>query len=821
LHCPRYFSHILNLVLNNDILKMFSTNLLSRSAYVTFSLLFSIMFYLASAAAITGDTGSVPKSNGPVLEETQTYAMLAGLSDEQVRKMLLKELQNEADAEKLNKPQDIDGSGGIFGEMLRILSSQTDDSERQLQQLWAGLPDILPDLYKVFLALCPLGMSTFQGALTNFILVILFITIGLIAELLIKKFFLAKYFKIDADKLDTMTNSNKLFASVTKELPDLIGLLFFFGASYFSFFAFAGVNSPLVQLFFLAILLTISFIRALSISLHILLSPSVQFFRILPLDCGPAKYIHRSIVWTFSYIIAVLMLSTVVGQLGAKPQTVLLLNLIFASLLLLVTGLAVLYFRIRVKEHIISDLDAESAARSWGRQQFAAVWHILAILYLIVLWVLLVNSIANADSDQTSRGAFLLSFFVVPIWMVVDRIIQLVVRYAMSTLNIYQANYEDDAEVEEEIAAARENGRQLYLKVDKIARTGVVIALLVWVASLWNIKIPLISNLTDVLLDGVIIMALALLVWKFISSWIEQKIQESIPEGEEETSSDAEFGTAPTRGRSYTLLPMVRKFIGTVLVVMVTMTILSSMGVDIGPLLAGAGVIGLAVGFGAQKLVADMFSGFFYLMDDAFRVGEYLTAGSVSGTVESITLRNVMLRHHRGMLQIVPHSELGAITNFMRGGMVVKFNLDFPYDANIDQIRKIIKKVGQAMLKDEELGDDFIQPVKSQGVRAITNSVMTIRVKFTAKPGTHFVIRREAFKRITEALAAKGIHYAHKKVIVDVPGLIDAQSEEKLTGEQIQAVASSAGAAGLASINEEEKAAAQKGNSSPKSNSPV
>ena len=74
--------------------------------------------------------------------------------------------------------------------------------------------------------------------------------------------------------------------------------------------------------------------------------------------------------------------------------------------------------------------------------------------------------------------------------------------------------------------------------------------------------------------------------------------------------------------------------------------------------------------------VADVFSGFFYLLDDAFRVGEYLQAGSVSGAVEAITLRNVMLRHHRGMLQIVPYSELGAIANFMRGGIVVKFNLE-------------------------------------------------------------------------------------------------------------------------------------------------
>ena len=246
---------------------------------------------------------------------------------------------------------------------------------------------------------------------------------------------------------------------------------------------------------------------------------------------------------------------------------------------------------------------------------------------------------------------------------------------------------------------------------------------------------------------------------------------------------------------------MLRKLIGTVLVVMVLLIVISSLGVNIAPLLAGAGVVGLAIGFGAQKLVSDVLSGFFFLLDDAFRVGEYIQAGSIKGTVEAITLRNVMLRHHRGMLQVVPHSDLGAITNYMRGGIVIKFPLEFPYDTNIDQVRKIIKKVGIAMLEDEELGDDFILPVKSQGVNEITNSVMVIRVKFTAKPGKQFVIKREAFRRITEALNAKGIYYAHRKVIVDFPedARMDTQSEQ---GRQ-QAL--EAGAAAALAVQTEEQ----------------
>jgi small-conductance mechanosensitive channel len=437
----------------------------------------------------------------------------------------------------------------------------------------------------------------------------------------------------------------------------------------------------------------------------------------------------------------------------------------------------------------------------WGLEQFASIWHFLALLYLLVLWLLLVQSISI--EGYGSKNAFILSFFVLPIWMIADKIAGWLVLYAMSTLKIYDENAcpdgSDPAQVELHV-----KGKKLYLSSRFAARILVVVILGIWIAGLWNITIPFISKLGSVATDALIIMTLAMFFWRFVSSWIESKINETGHETEKNNQgNDNEWG-AVARGRSYTLLPMIRKFIASVLVIMVTMTILSSLGVDIGPLLAGAGVVGLAVGFGAQKLVADMFSGFFYLLDDAFRVGEYLQAGSVSGTVESITLRNIMLRHHRGMLQIVPHSELGPITNFMRGGIIVKFNLDFNYDADIEKIRKIIKKVGIAMLEDEEIGGDFIQPVKSQGVREISNSVMTIRVKFTAKPGTHFVIRREAYRRITESLQKNGIEYAKKQVIVDVPGLSRRNGEPELTPDEVEKIVDAAG--GAARILEEQEA---------------
>ena len=640
-----------------------------------------------------------------------------------------------------------------------------------------------------------------QGALLNVFLVIVFISLGYLAELFIRRFFIKNRFLSVSDSVNVeMGTTDKFMATLARVLPDFLGIIIFASASYIAFIAFIWTDSPFVQLFFLAAVIVVTMIRIIAAGSRALFSPAISSFRVLPMSDEAAQTSHTLLCLTMSYLIIALVFVVVVRRLGASFETARLLQLFEASLLLLITVFGIVKFRKRIKEYILEGDNEKDQSLTWGRKQFAEIWHILAFVYLFVLWLLLIDNLA--DTDVRNSGAFILSFFVVPIWMVADKVIQWVVRYALSILKIHQDHYEDEEEPSEEDLLQRQKGHELFLKVKGLARIFVVAALFIWVASLWNITIPIFSGMATVALDTLVILTLALFFWQFISNWIERKIQESLPEEEEENQDD-EWGGAAARGRAYTLLPMIRKFIGSVLVIMVTMTILSSMGVDIGPLLAGAGVVGLAIGFGAQKLVSDMFSGFFYLLDDAFRVGEYLTAGSVSGTVESITLRNVMLRHHRGMLQIVPHSELGAITNYMRGGIIVKFNLDFPYDAPIEKIRKIIKRVGQEMLEHEIYGKDFIRPVKSQGVREITNSVMTIRVKFTAQPGTHFVIRREAYRLITEALNAKGIYYAHRKVIVDVPEIEGAKESEPAQKQ----IAHAAGAAAQRVIEEEEAAA--------------
>ncbi len=223
-------------------------------------------------------------------------------------------------------------------------------------------------------------------------------------------------------------------------------------------------------------------------------------------------------------------------------------------------------------------------------------------------------------------------------------------------------------------------------------------------------------------------------------------------------------------GRAATLVPLLRLVASTILVLLVTVTTLSNSGIDVTPLLASAGILGLAIGFGAQTLVRDIVSGIFFLIDDAFRVGEYVEFGDLRGTVEGITLRSVKLRHHLGQLQTIPFGELRSVSNHSRDWVIYKMDFRLPFETDIEKVRKLIKSIGADLLQHPELGSDFIDPLKSQGVVRVEDTALVIRVKFTAKPHKQFGIRKEALRRIQLVFAENGISLAPTRVVVQSDG---------------------------------------------------
>jgi small-conductance mechanosensitive channel len=249
------------------------------------------------------------------------------------------------------------------------------------------------------------------------------------------------------------------------------------------------------------------------------------------------------------------------------------------------------------------------------------------------------------------------------------------------------------------------------------------------------------------------------LVWKYSES-IAPPQQIMLP-GQEDEQADRK-----QTSRLTTALPVIRNLVLGAVLAVGGLIILNSLGVNVAPLLAGFGVLGLALSFGSQALVKDVVSGIFFIVDDAFRIGEYISTGDLQGTVEQITIRSVRLRHHNGPVHTIPFGQISSVSNFSRDWGTIKFQLRFERDSDTEVIRKAAKKVGLAMLEDPEFGPQFLIPLKMQGIQDITENSLIVRFKFTCLPGNPSILKREAMKRLVAACKAAGLEFASNAVTV-------------------------------------------------------
>ena len=207
------------------------------------------------------------------------------------------------------------------------------------------------------------------------------------------------------------------------------------------------------------------------------------------------------------------------------------------------------------------------------------------------------------------------------------------------------------------------------------ARTAVIGLAVAWLAYVFQetlVGSPRVERIVEGLLHGIIVILVADLVWQLSKAAIEYRLK-VVGSGE---SADE----IARSGRLRTLLPIFRNALAVFIGVVAALTILSGLGVQIMPLIAGAGIFGVAIGFGSQTLVKDVLSGVFFMLDDAFRVGEYIESGSYKGTVESFSLRSVRLRHHRGPVFTVPFGDLGAVQNLSRDWVMEKIVMTVTYN---------------------------------------------------------------------------------------------------------------------------------------------
>ena len=211
--------------------------------------------------------------------------------------------------------------------------------------------------------------------------------------------------------------------------------------------------------------------------------------------------------------------------------------------------------------------------------------------------------------------------------------------------------------------------------------------------------------------------------------------------------------------RAETLSIVIRHTLSVVVFLVATITVLSELGIQIGPVLAAAGIAGIAVGFGAQSLIKDVINGFFILANDQIRVGDVIQAAGKSGSVEQVSLKMTVLRDIAGNVHFIPNGAIDIVTNMTKEYSRYVADIGITYSQDMDRAVEIIASVDEALRADAEYGSDILERIEIQGLDRFADSSVIIRARITTSPGQQWRIGREFNRRLKIAFDEKGIEF--------------------------------------------------------------
>jgi small-conductance mechanosensitive channel len=686
--------------------------------------------------------------------------LVARLSDDEVRKLLLDQLDRAAASSPAHTKPGMRMSGMVdehAGAMRTTLGS--------LEAAYYALPDTVRQVGTKLTE--PNGMS--QLAVIAELLAALFVS-GSAIEWLYHR--ALRRFRTRLGGTPAPTFSAQVFQHGVGLLIDLGGVLVWSIAAITAFFL-LWHDHALRRTTILDLTIGVIVVRTTMVLARFLLAPREPSTRLLPFADEPARAFYQFAV-AIAVIFAIeIALVTLLQGGGANQPT---LDLIVLPLL--TVGIAICVWTVWRVRTPIADLirgrDGLGTIRGW----LAELWPFVATAYF--LGILYARAFDILAGETVVSGEGFLSVLLIVVLPIADMALCRALAAAGGADTAGRA-----AHVRGFVAT--------YEGVFKRAIHIVVVVVgLVIFSRLWGLNLfvfaqqSLGGKISSSLLGICIVLLLAYMIWEGAKAAIDRRLE---AEGELDRETPA--------SRLRTILPLLRALILVTIVVMATMSVLAALGVDILPLLAGASVVGVAIGFGSQTLVRDIVSGAFFLMDDAFRLGEYIEVGDAKGRVEKINVRSLFLRHHRGAINILPYGEIKRLRNTNRDWMIMVMDFRLTYDTSLAQVKKIMKQVGDEIAADPELKPDLLQPLKMGGVVSTEDSAIVVRAKFTARPeGEPYMIRKAAYTKIIKAFREAGIKFAHKQVTVNVPA--------SQVGDE--AMAAAGGAAALATVSTESKA---------------
>ncbi len=737
-----------------------------------FKLVFLIGVFLFTVTAnaevdLFGKAKTTEKVNIQTLSESELESYMATLTDKESRELLLQQLKIQAEEEELEE-----SDRSFSAEVIMSLQDGTEVVEGQLRKIISAKGQYSQSVSRTLTILFNVdGIQAIPKTVATLIALIL---LGWLAVTLV--FWVWQDFRNRLRQAGDFTVSTSLSRIGIGLLHDLLQIALFVTITISLTFVFFDKLDPVRVLASTIVILVASLWAANTLLTELLYSPIAKnlFFT----DDIDRKIYYRASMGFFIASFISMYSSGFLRLLGFPFPLVRLNGLILATLGLGSLIIGVVVVARRHSKRLTALIEAKP-----DRPHYIN-WYWPFVLIFLLLWVSALHNILTVREIPSGRFNYF-AVILIMLFPLYDRLIQLLMSPQVFVANIQQAPQsimEADLSEGEGASVPGNQFVRLFFAIPYVALILLCAVEGMGFSVLSRLEGDLGANFWKSIIEVVLAIFLGGVLWNAVKTYINKNLPEISVDPE--ALMDSEGGGSDVATRTQTLLPIIRNFFLFIIILTVALIVLSALGVNTAPLLAGAGVVGIAIGFGAQKLVQDIVSGMFFLIEDAFRIGEYIESDALVGTVESTSIRSLKLRHHLGPVQTVPYSEIRSVKNHSRDFIIMKLKFRVPFDTDIEVVRKTIKKVGQELLKHEELGPDFIAPLKSQGVLHIEDDALMMRMKFTSKPGKQWVIRREAYRLVKEALEAKGINFAQRQVTVHIPDsqALDEAQRRKIVG---------------------------------------
>ncbi len=701
-----------------------------------FLLAVAMLLVAATLAPRLAAAQAAPES--PV-ESGELETLVKTLEDPEQRAVLVGQLKTLIEAQRGSEEQRATPSGALGAQVLELLTARLDAVTRHLVSATTTL------------ARLPLGLTTaVEGLrdpqtrwrwLTMALEVVLVLLAAVAAEWLARRALRRSTRALEAAERDSWLASASLL--LVRAVLDLACIAAFALAAY----AVLSVLEPpeVTRLIAIAFINANVAARAVMVVVRLVLSPHASGLRLWPMGDETANYwalwVRRFAnvgVYGYFALEAALLMGL---DRGLYVVLIDLLGLVIAGMLVVL----IRQLREEVARAIRGNAEGEGVSRI--RQRLADLWHVAAILYVIAAYVVWAMEVAGGFRYLAQATAFSLAALVLAVVLrsVLRRLVTRVFTVSPETAATYPS--------------LEERANRYVFMLKRLVTVVVYLFAALAIAQAWELDVLawLGSDTGGAVVGKLVTIAAivigALVVWEVASAVIESYIHRA--------------EQADARGkRLRTLLPLARKALLVVLAVMTTLTVLSELGIDIGPLLAGAGVVGLAIGFGAQTLVKDVITGIFILLEDSIKVGDVVEAGGHLGAVETLSIRTISLRDVEGRVHVVPFSDVTSVLNFTKDYSFSLLDIGVAYRENVDEVIEVLKKLGEEMQADEIHGPNILEPLQVLGLNSLDDSAVTIRARLKTVPGLQWQTRREFLRRMKARFDDLGIEipFPHQTV---------------------------------------------------------